>query len=137
MEMKATFLFFVLWRDEYSILSNISHFWDQGRYEASVILAVCSVAYPLIKILMLFYMLLAPFPPRCRRRVVRFMRLLGRWSLLDVMAVAAIVLGSRVIFVLEARPLRGVYIYAAAIFVLMFATVLMDRLAREKRRRRR
>ena len=137
MEMKATFLFFTLWRDEYSILSNITHFWDEGRFEAAVILAACSVAYPVLKILTLFYLLLAPFPPRMRRGMVRFLRLLGRWSLLDVMAIAAIVLGSRVIFVLEAQPKRGLYIYAAAIFVLMFATVLMDRLAREKRRRRR
>jgi paraquat-inducible protein A len=137
MEMQAKFLFFVLWRDEYSILSNIAHFWEQGRPEASLILAACSVAYPLIKILMLFYLLLAPFPPRCRRRVVRLLRLLGRWSLVDVMAVAAIVLGSRVIFLLEARPLRGLYVYAVGILVLMFATMLMDRLAREKRRRRR
>ena len=135
MEMKATFLFFVLWRDEYSIVSNVIHFWHADKRQAAVILASCSIAYPLLKILTLFYLLLAPFPARFRRRLVRFLRLLGRWSMLDVMAVAAIVVGSRVIFVLEAKPLRGLYIYVASIMVMMLATVLMDTLAREKRRR--
>ena len=133
MEIRA----FFFWHDEYSILTNVAHFWKQDRREAAVILAACSIGYPLLKILVLFYFLLAPFPTRWRRRIVRFLRLLGRWSMLDVMAVAAIVVGSRVIGVLEARPLPGLYIYAAGILVLMVATVLMDRLAREKRRRKR
>ena len=63
-------------------------------------------------------------------RSVRLLRLLGRWSMLDVMAVTAIVAGSRVIFLVSAKPLQGMYVYAAGIFVLSVATLAMDRLAR-------
>ncbi len=59
--------------------------------------------------------------------------MLGRWSMLDVLTITVIVAGSRLVGPLEATPLPGVYVYAAAILVLMIATVLMDRLARQGR----
>ena len=61
------------------------------------------------------------------------LRLLGRWALLDVFAITVLVVGSRAIFLLEAKPLTGIYVYAAAVLVLMTATVLMDSLARNGR----
>jgi hypothetical protein len=49
--------------------------------------------------------------------------------MLDVLAITALVVGSRSIFLVEAEPLVGIYVYVAAIVLLMLATVLMDRLA--------
>ena len=99
-----------------------------------MILTLCSVAYPLAKIVVLSALWLAPFPARGRRSIVRVMRLLGRWSLIDVIAVTMIVVGSRSIgFLVNARPLTGCYVYAASIITLMLATVLMDWLARPRR----
>ena len=128
---------FIFWHSEYSIITNIVHLHNEGRLAAAMILGFCSVGYPVFKILILSYLLLAPFPARWRRRLVRMLRLLGRWSMLDVMAVAAIVIGSQVVFLVEANPLPGLYIYAASMIVLMFATILMDGVAREKHSRRR
>ncbi|MHC4415394.1 MAG: paraquat-inducible protein A [Planctomycetota bacterium] len=123
----------IFWRDQHSILSNIQSFHEDGKETAAVVLALCSVAYPAGKIVALFFLWLAPFPARWRSRFVRLLRLLGRWSMLDVFAVTAIVVGSSAIGLLEARPLPGVYVYASSIFTLMIATVLMDRLARHGR----
>ncbi len=124
----------LVWRDEYSILSNIKFLYLHGRRPAAVALAACSVAYPAGKILALLFFWLAPFSRPWRRRIIHGLRLLGRWSLLDVLAITVFVTGSRVMGIfLDARPLPGIYIYAAAIFVLMIATVLTDRLAHHGR----
>ncbi len=128
MEMRALFF----WRDQFSIIRNIQNLYHDGKPEAAVLLAACSVAYPALKIAALFVLWLAPCPARWRRRVVRALRALGRWSMLDVFAVTAIVVGSGAIGPLEASPRPGIYVYAGAIFVLMLATVLMDRLARRE-----
>ena len=120
----------IFWRDEYSILSNIEHFHRSGKPTAAVLLAVCSVGYPALKIVALYFLWLAPFSARWRRRLVRALRLLGRWSMLDVFAITALVVGSQTIALIDASPLPGLYVYAAGIFVLMIATVLMDTLAR-------
>jgi len=124
---------FIFWRSEYTIIENILHLYETDRRPAAIVVAVSAVVYPALKIMALFFLWLAPFPARWRRRCVRLLRLLGRWSMLDVMAITVLVVGSSSIFLVEAKPLTGIYVYAAAIFVLMFATVLMDTLARDGR----
>jgi paraquat-inducible protein A len=124
----------IFWVDQYSIITNIQNLWAHGKRPASVALALCSIAYPLIKISSLCFLWLVPFPATWRSRFVRSLRLLGRWSLLDVAAVTVIVVGSRTLgFLVDANPLGGIYVYAAAICLLMAATILMDRLARHGR----
>ena len=124
---------FIFWRSEYSIIENIQRLYEGNHRPAAIALAVCSVAYPVPKITLLFAMWLIPAPARWRRGVVRLLRLLGRWSMLDVLAITALVVGSRSIFMVDAQALTGIYVYAAAIFILMLATMLMDRLARNGR----
>ena len=124
----------IFWHEEYSILSNIGRMYHEGRRGPALMLAACSVAYPALKIATLLVLWAVPFPARWRRRIVRALRLLGRWSMVDVMAVVAIVSVSRTVAFLDARPLPGLYIYAAGILVLMIAAVMMDRLARHGRR---
>ena len=120
---------FIFWRSEYTILENIQRLCEGDRRAAGLVLAACSVAYPLAKIALLFSLWLLPAPVRWRRGCVRLLRLLGRWAMLDVLAITALVVGSRSIFLVEAEPLAGIYVYAAAIVVLMLATMLMDTLA--------
>ncbi len=122
---------FIFWRSEYTIIENILNLYESDRRPAAIVLAVGAVAYPAMKIMALFFLWLAPFPARWRRRFVRLLRLLGRWSMLDVMAITVLVVGSSSIFLVEAKPLTGIYVYAASILVLMFSTVLMDTLARD------
>ena len=129
MEIRA----FFFWSDQSSILSNIQGLYEDGKRGPAILLLLCSVIYPALKILALFFLLVAPFPARWRSRLVRLLRMLGRWSMLDVLTITVIVAGSRLVGPLEATPLPGVYVYAAAILVLMIATVLMDRLTRHGR----
>ena len=126
MEIRAL----IFWVDQYSILSNIQNLHHAGKESAAIALAVCSVVYPSVKILVLLFLWLSPFPASWRSRCVHLMRMLGRWSMVDVFAVTAIVAASRTVgLLLDARPLTGIYVYAASIVVLMIATVLLDRLA--------
>jgi len=124
---------FIFWRSEYTIIENIQRLYEGDRRSAGIVLGACSVVYPLAKIALLFALWLLPAPVRWRRGCVRLLRLLGRWSMLDVLAITALVVGSRSIFLVEAEPLAGIYVYAAAIVVLMLATTLMDRLAHNGR----
>ncbi len=129
MEIRAL----IFWLHKYSIISNIENLYRRGKETAALILAACSVVYPLLKIFALFFLWFIPFPADWRRILLRLLRLLGRWSMLDVIAVTAIVLASRVIGPLAAKPLPGMYVYAVGICVLMIAAVLMDILSRSPR----
>ncbi len=125
----------IFWVDQYSIITNIQNLLRHGKVPAAAALALCSIAYPALKIAALFFLWLAPFPGTWRRRLVHLLRLLGRWSLLDVLAVTAIVAGSRTLgFLVDVKPMPGIYVYGLSILVLMIATILMDKLARHGRR---
>jgi uncharacterized paraquat-inducible protein A len=121
------------WRDEYSIYMNVVRMSREGRELAATILAVCSIAYPLGKLAILVYFWLMPFPDRWRSGIIRLLRLLGRWSMVDVFAVSAIILASMTIGPMDATPKIGLYLYAGGILMLMFTALLMDRLARRGR----
>ena len=125
----------IFWVDQYSIISNIHNLYEHGKIPAAAALALCSIAYPVLKIAVLFFLWLAPFPETWRRRFVHLLRMLGRWSMLDVLAVTAIVAGSRTLgFLVDADPLPGIYVYGFSILVLMIATMMVDRLAWHGRR---
>jgi paraquat-inducible protein A len=125
----------IFWVDQYSIISNIRNLYEHGKVPAAVALALCSIAYPVLKIAALFFLWLAPFPAKWRGRLVHLLRMLGRWSMLDVLAVTAIVTGSRTLgFLVDASPLPGIYVYGFSILVLMIVTMIMDRLAWHGRR---
>ena len=125
----------IFWVDQHSIISNIQNLYQHGKVPAAMALALCSIAYPVLKVAVLFFLWLAPFPATWRRRFVHLLRLLGRWSMLDILVVTAIVAGSRTIgFLVDATPLPGIYVYGLSILVLMIVTVMMDRLAWHGRR---
>lgn len=121
----------LFWRDEYSILTNILELGRTDRQFAAAILAGCSIVYPASKLLVLIYFWLMPFPFRWRSRLIRFLHLLGRWSMVDVFTISAIVLASATIGPLEATPQIGLFCFAGGMIALMLVSLLMDRLARK------
>lgn len=123
----------LFWRDEYSIYMNVLRMSREGRQTAATVLGICSIAYPLAKLSLLGYFWLMPFPDRWRSGIIRLLRLLGRWSMIDVFAMTAIILASMTIGPMDATPKIGLYLYAGGILLLMFTSLLMDRMARRGR----
>jgi uncharacterized paraquat-inducible protein A len=123
----------LFWRNEYSILLNLRQMSDEGRHVAAAIIAMCSVVYPATKLALLFFFWLFPFPAKWRWKSIQFIRVLGRWSMVDVFTIVAILLGSMTIGPLEATPRAGLFLYAAGMLCLMLVALLMDRMARCKR----
>lgn len=123
----------LFWRAEYSILLNVKQMSEQGKHAAATILAICSIAYPAFKIGLLSFFWLFPFPATWRWRSIQLVRLLSRWAMVDVFAITSIVVASLSIGPLKATPKIGLFLYASGILCLMFAALLMSRLARTKR----
>jgi uncharacterized paraquat-inducible protein A len=120
----------LFWHDEHSILLNIQQLSKDGKETAALILTVCSIAYPGAKLALLTFFWLFPFPATWRWRSIQLIRLLGRWGMVDVIAISSIVLASLTVGPLEATPKLGLYLFALGILCLMFTGLLMDRMAR-------
>lgn len=123
----------IFWRSESSILRNIQQLSADGKETAAAVLTACSIIYPAAKLALLAFFWLFPFPSRWRWRSIQLIRLLGRWGMVDVIAMASIVLASLTIGPLEATPRIGLYVFAAGVLTLMLTGMLMDRMARCRR----
>src|SRR5262245_51421802 len=87
----------LFWRNEYSIILNLRQMSEDGRHAAAAIIALCSIVYPFSKLALLLFFWFLPFPARWRWRSIQFVRLLGRWSMVDVFTMTSIILGSMTI----------------------------------------
>jgi len=116
--------------DSYSVLTGIVDLAHSDEVLLALIVLVFSVVFPVAKLLVLTSILFRPVGEARRGRLLHSLGLLGRWSMLDVFVIAILIGAVRLGMISEAHAERGVYVFGLAILGSMFATVLVERLAR-------
>ena len=69
------------------IVSSVIEMWQAGVYALSLLIATASGVWPYIKLIIMFFILLIPpkyLTPKWRKRILRVLDALGKWSLIDV-----------------------------------------------------
>ena len=79
-----------------TILSGVIYFLKSGDWHLALIILVASILVPLIKLVVLSYLLLSvhfnwTWRPVDRTRLYRFTEAIGRWSMVDIFAVTTMV----------------------------------------------
>lgn len=113
----------------YSIWGGIVSLWHDGNIVLAPIVFLFSMVLPVVKLALLAGVLASwrGGPPRGRaREVVERLRLLGKWSMLDVLIIALFV-GSIRIGLATASSLPGIHVFAAAIALSMLAAAVLSR----------
>lgn len=114
-----------------SILRACLELWNDGRYFLFFVIAVFSVVFPLIKLaaaLILWYGVAAG--SAALRRGLVWLEMLGRWSMLDVFAVAFGVAASQISLISEITLHAGLYVFTAAVVLSLACVQRMTVLAR-------
>lgn len=122
---------FVFWKSQYSLFSGTLGLFRSGHYGLGAVLFFFSIVFPFAKLLILATLWAYPFTNAQRRKVLAWLELLGRWSMLDVFVVALIVVIAKSGGALEASPKLGIYLFAAAVILSMVLTLYMHHLARQ------
>jgi paraquat-inducible protein A len=122
----------VLWKNEYSVIAGVHGLWEQGQYALAIILFFFSVVFPLFKLAALGVLWLAPMAEKRRQAVLHWLGILGKWSMLDVFVVAILIVLVKLGPLAKVQPERGVYWFAAAIFLSMVTSMYVDGLARKQ-----
>ena len=80
-------------RSESTIWSGVVELWQTGTPGIAVLVFLCSILIPLFKILGLLYLCTSYqiHSPRKYSSILRFISVIGRWSMLDVFLVAIFV----------------------------------------------
>ena len=114
-------------RETYSIYGGIESLWEDGNWVLASIVFFFSMIWPIAKLATQFWLQLGGVPPQRRKRAVEWLRLLGRWSMLDVFVVGIFVGAIRFGFLAEGSSRPGIHVFALAILLSMVSTILVGR----------
>ena len=121
---------FVFWKDDYSLFSGTIGLFRDRHYGLALLIFFFSILFPFAKIVTLYVLWFVRFSNRRRLRLLFWLEVLGRWSMLDVFVVAIIVVIAKSGGALEARPLIGIYLFAGAVLASLLMTYQLRSLAR-------
>ena len=106
-----------IWAGSVSLLTH-------GQVAVGLVVLVCSIVIPLLKLVGLFA-LTAPFPGFARStkaHVYKWIELLGKWGMIDVLLVAVLVAAVKLGDLVTVTPGPGVLAFAATVLLSLLAS---------------
>jgi paraquat-inducible protein A len=103
----------------FSLLGGIKELFDRDHILLASILLIFSVIFPYAKLIALLIATsrLTRLSDRARHRLHKIAQLTGRYSLLDILVVAIIIVVVKFQDIADARALPGTYLFALAVFL--------------------
>ena len=117
------------WQNTYSVITGIIGLYHDQEYILALIIFVFSVIFPLVKLTALLVIWMVQLPDEQRRMILRWLELLGKWSMLDVFVVAIIVVAAKLKTLTTVTPQVGVYIFGLSVALSMITTTYVESLA--------
>jgi paraquat-inducible protein A len=116
---------------EDTILSGVIYLLMHGSWPLALIVFFASVLIPLMKIMVLFYLLVSvqhprPRPARERLRLYRAIDFVGRWSMVDVFVVTVLVALVQLGRLANVEAGDGALYFAAVVILTMLAASSFD-----------
>lgn len=113
----------------YSVWGGIREFYRQGDYFLASLIAGFSVAFPLLKFLLMLGCAAGRhrLPHQWRKRMVTFTAWTAKYSMLDVLVIAMLVLLVKVNEYVRILPSLGLYLFSAAILCSVLAGAALNR----------
>jgi paraquat-inducible protein A len=120
----------VFWKNEYSVYKGIINLMQDNQILLALVLFFFSMVFPFVKLSALLVLWWAPWSQAKRKRVLRWLEILGRWSMLDVFAVSILIVLVKLGPLAQVTPQAGLYVFCAAILASMGTTMYVEFLAK-------
>jgi paraquat-inducible protein A len=120
----------IFFRNEHSILESIQAMWEKRRWLLAGLLGVFAIGLPALKLAALALLWVLPMTMRCRKAALVQIRVLSKWSMLDVFVVAVAVVTMQAGILLDVHPRQGLYCFAGSVLLSMIVTLMVERAAR-------
>ncbi len=114
-----------LWENNsFSILTGITNLWGDKYYFLAALIFFFSIIFPVAKLAALSVIWFFRMTDEQRKRIMYFLELLGRWSMLDVFVVALLVVSIKLGVLASAKAEIGIYFFGASVLLAMIVTAL-------------
>jgi paraquat-inducible protein A len=125
----------LLGRQQDTIISGVIYFWQNGDYLVSVVIFMASIFIPILKLLILIFLLTAVymqssarwhFSPEHCALLYRIVEFIGRWSMIDVFVVALLTALIQIQSLATILAGPGAVAFGAVVVLTMFASLSFD-----------
>lgn len=121
---------FFFFTDTFSIVDAVGTLADEGEWLLAVVIGGFSVVFPVFKIIAAAGLWrMATGGGQVHVRAVRWLHTLGRWSMLDVLVAALVVVSAKASAIADASTEPGLYCFIAASVVLAGVTLWLEKAA--------
>lgn len=123
------------WENHYLVFVGVAELAKHGDWLLAVILFFFffSMVFPFIKLAALAVIWCRRLTDPQRMKTLQWLGLLGKWSMLDVFAVAILVVAAKLRDLTQVQPRIGVYLFGLAIMLSMLTTMRVERLAQRSK----
>lgn len=129
-------------RDPGTIISGVLYFLEHGSYGIGAVIFIASIAVPVFKLSVLFYLLYVVYYNRIEKaygamKYYRIISFIGKWSMLDIFVVALMVAMVQFKNLASIHTGEAALAFALAVVMTMIATESFDpRLLWDEREKR-
>ncbi len=106
-----------------SLIEIVTGLWAGGDYFLALVIGLFSIAFPAVKLLVL-YMAVAD---GANRHLVRRTGALSKWSMMDVLVVALAVFAAKTTGLASAAAQPGIWFYGAATLMSAYAAIILTK----------
>ncbi len=114
-----------------TIMSGVQAFINSGMYPLAALVFFASIFVPVLKILLLFYLLMSVqfkslWRPRERTVMYRITESVGRWSMVDIFMISILAALVKLGSIATIEPGAGAVFFSAVVIMTMFAAMAFD-----------
>ncbi len=107
----------------FSILGAALRMGQEGSYRIMAIIVLFSVVFPAAKLVAMLVLWLVDLPASRAKRGLRWLEMLGKWSMLDVFVIATVTGASHLKLLNETTVEPGIYVFALAILLSLLVSI--------------
>ena len=112
----------------YSLPHSVALMWHARLYAIALLILGFSIIFPFVKISVLSYIWFVSTSIKERKRLLKKVKPLGKWSLLDVFVVIIILVLTDHQTFISTTPLSGIYFFLAAIILSLAVAEFINKL---------
>jgi len=117
----------LIFENTFSILSGLVEWFNAGQYFLFIIVMVLSLGVPLAKMFLLIVVInTSSWPASKRQRIIHWLSLVGKWSMIDVFIVAIVIVVGKFRGMAEVEVHYGLYAFTASVALIHIATCCME-----------
>ena len=116
-----------LWNSNtYSVITGVQNLWDEKYFVLAVIVFVFSIIFPIAKLFALSAVWFVRLQEEQLKRLIFYMEIFGKWSMLDVFVTAIIIVWVKLGALASAKAENGIYFFGASVLLTMIVSSLQS-----------